>query len=208
MVRCSCFNYNIIMVCNNNRATLITQPYFELLKNIENTFLLASSPHLIFLLYLSDKIILLSLLANTRQSPVDINVVTVVKRAQGFSHYSSASGLSNNTMVPPFSRFLTISLSTVVFLIIPPLIICQESSSSSSTVQVTIEQGQLAGTTLSSRNGNEFYAFHSIPYAKPPVGSLRFQVRYPKNRQFCRYKTELYIYLSSLLISFVIYRLQ
>lgn len=43
-------------------------------------------------------------------------------------------------------------------------------------VEVTINQGKLAGTILQSRNATKFYAFFGIPYAKPPIGELRFQV--------------------------------
>ncbi|XKL67577.1 hypothetical protein PGB90_003068 [Kerria lacca] len=42
-------------------------------------------------------------------------------------------------------------------------------------VEVTINQGKLAGTILQSRNATKFYAFFGIPYAKPPIGELRFQ---------------------------------
>jgi len=38
--------------------------------------------------------------------------------------------------------------------------------------------GQVRGSILVSVNGRRFLAFRGIPYAKPPVGNLRFQVRY------------------------------
>ncbi|XP_049828979.1 venom carboxylesterase-6-like [Schistocerca gregaria] len=41
---------------------------------------------------------------------------------------------------------------------------------------VQIEQGKLVGTTMVSRKGKQFYAYLGIPYARPPVGKLRFQV--------------------------------
>jgi carboxylesterase type B len=44
--------------------------------------------------------------------------------------------------------------------------------------RISIEQGELQGTTLTSRNGRTFAAFQGIPYAEPPVGNLRFKVRF------------------------------
>ncbi|CAG7734492.1 unnamed protein product, partial [Allacma fusca] len=39
---------------------------------------------------------------------------------------------------------------------------------------VTTKNGAIQGVVLASRDGREFYAWHKIPYAKPPVGELRF----------------------------------
>lgn len=39
-----------------------------------------------------------------------------------------------------------------------------------------IYQGQIKGSVLKSRDGREFHGFQGIPYAKPPVGDLRFKV--------------------------------
>ena len=36
--------------------------------------------------------------------------------------------------------------------------------------------GILKGTTMLSRDGHKFRAFMGVPYAKPPIGILRFQV--------------------------------
>lgn len=43
---------------------------------------------------------------------------------------------------------------------------------------VEISEGKLSGTFLDDLDGNKFCAFLGIPYAKPPVGNLRFKVRY------------------------------
>ncbi len=37
--------------------------------------------------------------------------------------------------------------------------------------------GQVRGSQMTSQVGRSFYAFRGIPYAKPPVGDLRFSVR-------------------------------
>ncbi|KAL5242172.1 hypothetical protein ACI65C_009582 [Semiaphis heraclei] len=38
-----------------------------------------------------------------------------------------------------------------------------------------LDQGELTGSSLRSRNGREFKAFQGIPYAKSPTGDLRFK---------------------------------
>lgn len=42
---------------------------------------------------------------------------------------------------------------------------------------IQIDQGFINGTVLKSRGGIPFHAFYGLPYAAPPVGSLRFEVR-------------------------------
>lgn len=44
------------------------------------------------------------------------------------------------------------------------------------SLPVQINTGTLQGVILKSRDGNEFNAFLGIPYAQPPIGSLRFEV--------------------------------
>lgn len=46
----------------------------------------------------------------------------------------------------------------------------------SAETTVVIEQGALCGKTCKGYNGQVFYSFEGIPYAKPPVGNLRFKV--------------------------------
>ena len=41
---------------------------------------------------------------------------------------------------------------------------------------VITDNGKLLGIKLVSRNGTPYFAYFGIPYAKPPVGDLRFQV--------------------------------
>lgn len=37
--------------------------------------------------------------------------------------------------------------------------------------------GKIKGQILTSRDGRPYYSYTGIPYAKPPVGELRFKVR-------------------------------
>lgn len=41
--------------------------------------------------------------------------------------------------------------------------------------EVEVKQGKLKGLLLKSRNDTSYYAFYGIPFAKPPVGHLRFE---------------------------------
>jgi len=41
---------------------------------------------------------------------------------------------------------------------------------------VTVSEGKLQGVVTYSRNGNEIYEYLSVPYAKKPIGDLRFEV--------------------------------
>lgn len=43
-------------------------------------------------------------------------------------------------------------------------------------VLIKTPQGNITGTTRKSLSGREIHAFLGIPYAKPPVGDLRFKV--------------------------------
>ncbi|XP_068084601.1 esterase B1 isoform X2 [Anabrus simplex] len=42
-------------------------------------------------------------------------------------------------------------------------------------VTVDVQQGRLRGRKAVSKAGNSYYSFQGIPYAKPPVGPLRFE---------------------------------
>ncbi|KAF5299073.1 hypothetical protein FQR65_LT09431 [Abscondita terminalis] len=44
---------------------------------------------------------------------------------------------------------------------------------------VTIENGSLQGKIKTDYEGNTYYSFQGIPYAKPPVGDLRFKAPQP-----------------------------
>ena len=53
------------------------------------------------------------------------------------------------------------------------------------------KQGSLKGLVSQSRNGRDFYSFYSIPYAEPPLGELRFKVRY----FITTYRNDLHMYI-------------
>jgi carboxylesterase type B len=42
---------------------------------------------------------------------------------------------------------------------------------------VTVSNGKLRGKSGKNIHNGQFYSFQGIPYAKPPVGSLRFKVK-------------------------------
>jgi hypothetical protein len=44
--------------------------------------------------------------------------------------------------------------------------------------KVTLDKGVLLGKTLQSRDGKNILAFQGVPYAAPPVGNLKFKVKY------------------------------
>jgi hypothetical protein len=46
----------------------------------------------------------------------------------------------------------------------------------SETVIVGVAQGDLRGRRALTKSGLQYYSFQGIPYAKPPVGNLRFKV--------------------------------
>jgi len=45
---------------------------------------------------------------------------------------------------------------------------------------VRITKGAIRGLTSKSRDDRDFYSFTAIPYAKPPVDELRFEVNFIK----------------------------
>ncbi|XP_011182807.1 juvenile hormone esterase [Zeugodacus cucurbitae] len=53
-----------------------------------------------------------------------------------------------------------------------------------SDMVLTTALGKIRGTLLPSQAGRNFYAFRGIPYAKPPVGALRFKPPEPVDQWF------------------------
>jgi carboxylesterase type B len=44
------------------------------------------------------------------------------------------------------------------------------------TVIVQVVQGSLKGQKVKTEAGTTYYSFHAIPYARSPMGTLRFKV--------------------------------
>ncbi|XP_049778171.1 juvenile hormone esterase-like [Schistocerca cancellata] len=63
----------------------------------------------------------------------------------------------------------------VLLIVITSLLLCAATFIKGEDVLVTIEQGTLQGTVLTSVYNTSYTAFLGIPYAEPPVGDLRFQ---------------------------------
>jgi hypothetical protein len=51
------------------------------------------------------------------------------------------------------------------------------AQSQDADVTVTLEQGAVKGQRIESIRDRQMLAFLGVPYAKPPVGDLRFKVR-------------------------------
>ena len=49
-------------------------------------------------------------------------------------------------------------------------------SMSDNYITVKIQEGTLRGEKLESVRGGSYFSFKGIPYAKPPIGDLRFKV--------------------------------
>lgn len=49
-----------------------------------------------------------------------------------------------------------------------------------------LNQGKIIGSFLKSREGRVFKAYQGIPYAKPPVGDLRFKVKFTCSLYNCK----------------------
>lgn len=45
-------------------------------------------------------------------------------------------------------------------------------------VIISTNQGKVRGLVQNDFFGNKYYSFRGIPYAKPPINELRFQVSY------------------------------
>lgn len=84
--------------------------------------------------------------------------------------------ISNSFVVNCFDyrhAIMNFYIFSCVFLLIN--IKLMEAHHKISTV-IGTEEGLLRGTVQSSFNGKKYLAFKGVPYAKPPIGSLRFKV--------------------------------
>nr|AEE62682.1 unknown [Dendroctonus ponderosae] len=66
----------------------------------------------------------------------------------------------------------------VISLFVAALLFLQ-ASVQAADLQITLPDGEILGATYTTPNGIEYYGFRGIPYAKPPVGDLRFEVPQP-----------------------------
>lgn len=55
--------------------------------------------------------------------------------------------------------------------------------SSFGSPKIVLEEGTVVGTKEKLPNGSFYFTYKGIPYAEPPVGRLRFEVRFDY-RQF------------------------
>lgn len=62
-------------------------------------------------------------------------------------------------------------------LILLSVIVSSALSAEEDAPVVKVENGFLRGKLMKSQNGRKIFSFTSIPFAKPPLGELRFQVR-------------------------------
>lgn len=58
--------------------------------------------------------------------------------------------------------------NVVVLAILLDLVYCK--------LELETTNGKIKGQILKSRDGRPFYSYTGIPYAKPPIGELRFKV--------------------------------
>ena len=94
------------------------------------------------------------------------------------AHRPSAAVLDTQT-VSDGSRM--VMLQRLVLLLLAAVVPLQAAAP-----EVTIRQGHLVGRLDTSLAGESFYSFQGIPYAKPPVGALRFKVK-TKSAAHCVY---------------------
>ncbi|ERL86602.1 hypothetical protein D910_04009 [Dendroctonus ponderosae] len=66
----------------------------------------------------------------------------------------------------------------VISLFVAALLFLQ-ASVQAADLQIALPDGEILGATYTTPNGIEYYGFRGIPYAKPPVGDLRFEVPQP-----------------------------
>ncbi|XP_045764282.1 acetylcholinesterase-like [Maniola jurtina] len=70
-------------------------------------------------------------------------------------------------------------VSLIVALLQICAIFCVREKQDNDAPVVTVKEGKLRGTTYNLVDGSTCYAFRGIPFAKPPVGDLRFKAPLP-----------------------------
>ena len=64
----------------------------------------------------------------------------------------------------------------IIFILGSLLILTAQSHFDEASPIVQTQQGSVQGLVQSTAEGNAFYSFLGIPFAKPPVGDLRYKV--------------------------------
>lgn len=77
---------------------------------------------------------------------------------------------------------MNLFLNTWIFIWSLLLCVSEISCDTSEELRLECEQGELEGMFLTTKGGREIRAFMSIPYAKPPVGKLRFKAPVPQKK--------------------------
>lgn len=76
--------------------------------------------------------------------------------------------------MPKFKKKMSLPLTLIVVLSIVKVCFSDEVDGP----KVEVNEGTLLGKVQQTRGGKKLYAFEGIPYAKPPLGPLRFQVSF------------------------------
>ena len=70
------------------------------------------------------------------------------------------------------SVFLGIGVALIVIVYLGN----EQVETDTAALQVSVQQGALAGYKITTRKDRHVFAFEGIPYAAPPIGDLRFRV--------------------------------
>lgn len=81
--------------------------------------------------------------------------------------------MSSGVLSPRAAGMSVTCLQLTVFCV---LLLAFLATASTPVLQTPL--GRIQGYTDVALNGRQFYAFTKIPFAVPPVGDLRFKVRY------------------------------
>lgn len=75
-------------------------------------------------------------------------------------------------------------MQSIVLLLAITLLVLYQQRNNSPGPSVQTKSGKIRGHYLTSYKGNKYEAYQGIPYALPPVGKRRFEVRIIKYKFF------------------------